>query len=205
MGGKEPEDETRTTERSIDVVRTNERLHTSGSSSSQAGETEVARSILRLLCVSFVVAASEREGEILWDTSGWLGANGKGHFGWEYLSGNGTLGNWDNSTAHTTHTHTANGVIGMWEFCQLGSVWFVSLSSGARVCLARPSFAAFLDFCSGLLGWSACCLHGGRCSGWVGVVIAQERVTTTAWLPLFLSLLLSSSDLCKEIYWRKQA
>lgn len=81
MGGKEPEDETKTTnDRSMLSGPTNDSIPAGQVQAKRHGESEVARSILRLLCVSFVVAASEREGEILWDTSGWLGANGKGTF-----------------------------------------------------------------------------------------------------------------------------
>ena len=108
-----------------------------------------------LFCVSFVVAASERERERYYgmDASGWLGGNGKGTFlGGNTLAVMAHLATWDNSTAHTQHTtHTANGVIGMWEFCfvswgfGLGLVCFVVLGR-SRVCLVRLGFAAFLDF-----------------------------------------------------------
>ncbi len=156
MGGKIYQDETKTTERSIDVVRTDERLRIRGSSSSQASESEAARStlrfILRFLC-RCSIRERERERYYGMDASGWLGGNGKGTFlGGNTLAVMAHLATWDNSTAHTQHTtHTANGVIGMWEFCfvswgfGLGLVCFVVLGR-SRVCLVRLGFAAFLDF-----------------------------------------------------------
>lgn len=63
-----------------------------------------------LFCVYFAFLLSlqhQRERERYYGIrlAGWEQME-RGHFGWEYLSGNGTLGNWDNSTSHTTHTHT---------------------------------------------------------------------------------------------------